>query len=149
MKQWLLREPLVHFLLIGLLLFAVYGYMHRGPDGVESSDQIILTLDDLRQIEIAFTAQWQRPPTSEEMGALIDSRIREEVLYREALALGLDKEDSIVKRRMSQKMDFLAEDLSDLREPTMGELKSWFEKISAFRIPKPRYVPPPVLLSRP
>jgi hypothetical protein len=130
MKQWLLREPLVHFLLIGLLLFAVYGYMHRGPDGVESSDQIILTLDDLRQIEIAFTAQWQRPPTSEEMGALIDSRIREEVLYREALALGLDKEDSIVKRRMAQKMDFLAEDLSDLREPTMGELKSWFEKNS-------------------
>jgi hypothetical protein len=64
------------------------------------------------------------------MTGLIDGRVRQEILYREALALGLDKEDTIVKRRMVQKMDFLAEDLSDLREPTTVELKEWFEKNS-------------------
>jgi hypothetical protein len=58
----------------------------------------------------------------------VNSRVREEILYREALALGLDKEDTIVKRRMAQKMEFLAEDLSDLREPIREELRAWFGK---------------------
>lgn len=124
------REPLVHFLLIGLALFAAYSLMNQGTNQEGSSTRIVLTEDDIRQLEIAFTAQWQRPPNSQEMAALIDSRIREEVLYREALALGLDKEDTIVKRRMAQKMDFLAEDLSDIHEPTTQELRSWFEKNS-------------------
>jgi len=124
------REPLVHFLLIGLALFAAYSVVNQGTNQKESSTRIVLTEDDIRQLQIAFTSQWQRPPNPMEMAALIDSRIREEVLYREALALGLDKDDTIVKRRMAQKMDFLAEDLSDLREPTTQELRPWFEKNS-------------------
>lgn len=126
----LLREPLVQFLLIGVVLFAAYSALNPGTDQVGSPTQIVLTENDLQQLHIAFAAQWKRSPTPEEMTALIDTRIHEEVLYREALALGLDKEDSIVKRRMAQKMDFLAEDLSDLREPTTEELKSWFEQNS-------------------
>lgn len=126
----MLREPLVHFLLIGLVLFAAYSLLNPGTNQEGRSTQIVLTEDDIRQLQIAFTSQWQRPPNSEEMAALIDSRIREEVLYREGLVLGLDKEDTIVKRRIAQKMDFLAEDLSDLREPTTEELKTWFEKNS-------------------
>src|SRR3972149_4169500 len=127
MKRWL-REPLVHFLLIGLLLFAVYTVLNPGQG--RSLNRIVLTEDDLQQLQIGFSAQWRRPPTHEEMDGLIYSRVREEILYREALALGLDKEDTIVKRRMAQKMDFLAEDLSDLREPTTEELRAWFEKNS-------------------
>ena len=125
--RWL-REPLVHFLLAGLLLFAAYSALRRDAAPEPSSDQIELTLDDLRQLEIGFAARWQRAPTPEEMVGLVESRVREEILYREALALGLDKDDTIVKRRMAQKMEFLAEDVSDAREPTPEELAAWFEK---------------------
>jgi peptidyl-prolyl cis-trans isomerase C len=126
-KRWL-REPLLHFLLIGLAVFAVY--RASNPAAVEQGNRsrIELTNDDLRQLEVGWVGQWRRPPTPEEMRRLVESKVREEILYREALALGLDQGDTIVKRRMAQKMEFLAEDLSALREPSREELKAWFEK---------------------
>jgi hypothetical protein len=127
LKRWL-REPLLHFLFLGLALFAIYGYMHRGRGGVESSRQIALTLDDLRTMEMYFESQWHRPPTPQEFQAMVEDKVREEVLYREGLAMGLDKDDTIVKRRMAQKMEFLAEDVAAAHEPSTAELKSWFEK---------------------
>jgi peptidyl-prolyl cis-trans isomerase C len=120
------REPLVHFLLLGMALFAVYGYVHRGRGGVESSRQIALTLDDLRQLDMYFESQWQRPPTAGEFNSLIEDKVQEEILYREGLAMGLDKDDTIVRRRMAQKVRFLAEDVAAAREPTMAELKAWY-----------------------
>jgi peptidyl-prolyl cis-trans isomerase C len=126
-KHWL-REPLLHFLLLGAALFAAYGYFNRGPGGVESSKQITLTLDDLRQLDLYFESQWQRPPTAEEFRNLVEDKVQEEILYREALAMGLDKDDTIVRRRMAQKMRFLAEDVAAAHEPTTDELKTWFEK---------------------
>jgi peptidyl-prolyl cis-trans isomerase C len=128
-RRWL-REPLLHFLILGLMLFGVYGYLHRGRIGVESSRQIALTLDDLRQMDLYFESQWHRPPTPEEFQAMVEDKIREEVLYREGLAMGLDKDDTIVKRRMAQKMQFLAEDVAAAHEPSTAELKAWFEKNS-------------------
>ncbi len=128
-KRWL-REPLLHFLLLGLVLFVVYGYMHRGRGGVESSRQIVLSLDELRQMDMYFESQWHRPPTPAEFQAMVEDKVREEVLYREALAMGLDKDDTIVKRRMAQKMQFLAEDVAAAHEPSTAELKAWFEKNS-------------------
>src|SRR6516225_448229 len=127
LKRWL-REPLLHFLLLGLLLFCVYAYINRGRGGVESSKQIELTLDDLRQMEMYFESQWHRPPTQQEFQAMVEDKVREEVLYREGIAMGLDKDDTIVKRRMAQKMQFLAEDVAAAHEPTPAELKAWFEK---------------------
>src|SRR5271166_6007760 len=106
LKRWL-REPLLHFLLLGVALFAVYGYMHRGRGGFESSRQIKLSLDELAQMDMYFESQWHRPPTAAEFQAMVEDKVREEVLYREALAMGLDKDDTIVKRRMAQKMQFL------------------------------------------
>lgn len=128
-KRWL-REPLLHFLLIGIALFAVYAYAHRGRGGIESPRQIALTLDDLRQMDMYFESQWHRQPTPAEFQAMVEDRVREEVLYREALAMGLDKDDTIVKRRMAQKMQFLAEDVAAAHEPSTAELKAWFEKNS-------------------
>jgi hypothetical protein len=122
----IVREPLLHFLLLGIALFAVYGYMHRGRGGVEPARQITLTLDDLRQLDMYFESQWQRPPTAGEFNSLIEDKIQEEVLYREGLAMGLDKDDTIVKRRMAQKVQFLAEDVAAAREPTTAELKTWY-----------------------
>ena len=85
-------------------------YMHRGRGGVESSRQIALSLDELRHMRPYFESQWHRQPTPAEFQAMVEDKVREEVLYREALAMGLDKDDTIVKRRMAQKMQFLAED---------------------------------------
>src|SRR5262249_16097071 len=69
-----------------------------------------------------------RPPTSEELAGLVEEHVKEEVLYREALALGLDKDDTIVRRRLAQKMEFLAEDVAALRDPSVDALKAWFAK---------------------
>jgi hypothetical protein len=136
MIRRLLREPLLQFLVVGLVLFAGYRLLNRNPGPREQPERIELTADDLRQIRIAWLAQGRSALTSEEMQSLVDAKVREEVLYREALALGLDKDDTIVKRRMAQKMEFLFEDVAALREPTVDDLKVWFDKNSErFRLP--------------
>ncbi len=123
----LLREPLVHFLLLGAILFGVYAYAERGRAGAEQSKQIRLTLDDLSQMVLVFRSQWRRDPTPEELRSLVEDKVQEEVLYREALALGIEKDDTIVKRRMAQKMQFLAEDVAAAHEPRREELGTWYE----------------------
>jgi hypothetical protein len=125
MKRRLLCEPLVHFLLLGAILFGVYAYMQRAHGGIEQSTQIRLTIDDISQLVLVFRSQWRRDPTPEELRRLVEDRVREEVLYREALALDLDKDDTIVRRRMAQKMQFLVDDAA--REPTREELEVWYE----------------------
>ncbi len=126
----LLREPLLHFLLLGALLFAVYGYTERGRGGVEPAKQIRLSFDELAQLAMVFQSQWRREPSTEEFGRLVESKVQGEILYREALAMGLDKGDEIIKRRMAQKMQFLAEDVASAREPSAAELRSWYSKNS-------------------
>ena len=125
LKRWL-REPLLHVTLIGAMLFVVYYALNPGAGQLQDSNRIAITADDLAQIRLAWMAQWQRPPTPEEMRNLLEGKIREEVLSREAVALGLDKDDTIIKRRLAQKMEFVMEDTSALREPSDDELKRWF-----------------------
>lgn len=120
------REPLVQFLAFGLVIFGVYRLAN--PDAGSSRYRIRLTEDDLAQMQVAILAQERPAPTPTEMRALIEARVRQEVLYREALAMGLDQDDEIVKRRMAQKMEFLAEDLSDLTPPTDSVLRAWFSE---------------------
>jgi hypothetical protein len=124
----LFREPLLHFLLLGAALFGISRLVNPATDRTAPSRQIVLTLDDLQQLQVGFAAQWQRAPTEQELLGLLENKIKEEILYREALAMGLDKDDTIVKRRMAQKMEFLAEDVSTSHEPTAGELKAWFDQ---------------------
>lgn len=124
----LVREPLLHFVILGAALFVLWGILQRNGPRTPQQRTITFTLDDLRQLQIGFTAQWRRAPTDKEMLAMIEDRIREEILYREALAMGLDKDDTIVRRRMAQKMQFLAEDVSAQYEPTSEDLKAWFAK---------------------
>ena len=121
----LLREPLVHFLLLGAILFGAYAYAERPHGGIELSTQIRLTIDDISQLVLVFRSQWRRNPTPDELRLLVEDRVREEVLYREAIALGLDKEDTIVRRRMAQKVQFLIEDAA--RAPTREELETWYQ----------------------
>lgn len=125
LRRWV-REPLLHFLLAGVALFAAFRALDPAPER-ETPNRIVLTADDLRQIAVAWVAQGRSPPTPEQMGSLVETRVREEILFREALALGLDKNDTIVKRRLAQKMEFLAEDPSGIGDPTRDELKAWFD----------------------
>jgi peptidyl-prolyl cis-trans isomerase C len=134
----LLREPLVHFLLIGAVLFGLYDVTQSGRFTTASSKEIRLSLDEIAQLTLLYQSQWRRPPTPQELARMVENKVQQEILYREALAMGLDKDDEIVKRRMAQKMQFLAEDVAAAREPTTAELRSWFEQNSAKFAQPPR-----------
>ena len=134
----LLHEPLVHFLLIGAVLFGLYSITQSGRPATASSKEIRLSLDEIAQLTLLYQSQWRRLPTPQELERMVENKVQQEILYREALAMGLDKDDEIVKRRMAQKMQFLAEDVAAAREPTTAELKSWFEKNSAKFAQPPR-----------
>ncbi len=121
-----LREPLVHFLLLGAALFLAWHFLKPASDEGPASRQLLLSLDEITQQAMLFQARWNRAPTQQELEQLMEARIQEEILYREALALGLDKDDTIVKRRMAQKMQFLAEDVATARVPDTAELEAWF-----------------------
>jgi peptidyl-prolyl cis-trans isomerase C len=125
--RWL-REPLLQFLVVGVLLFALWKVVSPQSADTGPANRIVLTDDDLKQLATTWMLAGRAPPTDQQMQSLIDDRVREEVLYREALALGLDKDDTIVKRQLARKMEFLAEDVSKLEVPQPGELKAWFEK---------------------
>ena len=133
----LLREPLIHFLLLGAALFAAYHYLQPARSAAPSAQEIQLSVDELSQLAVLFQSQWRRDPTPDEFGRLVEQKVQSEVLYREALAMGLDKNDEIVKRRMAQKMQFLAEDVAAAQEPTTEELKAWYAKrADKFALPK-------------
>jgi peptidyl-prolyl cis-trans isomerase C len=124
--RWL-REPLLQFLVVGVLLFALWKLVGPSSNDGGPTTRIVLSEDDLRQLTTTWMLAGRPAPNAQQMQSLIDDRVREEVLYREALALGLDKGDTIVKRQLARKMEFLAEDVSKLETPQPGELKAWFE----------------------
>ncbi|HEU4429466.1 MAG TPA: peptidylprolyl isomerase [Myxococcota bacterium] len=93
-----------------------------GGAGARAPDEIVVSAGRIEQLALGFTRTWQRPPTQQELVGLIDDYVNEEVLYREALALGLDRDDLIVRRRMRQKMEFLGQDSAPLRKPSDSEL---------------------------
>lgn len=133
--RWL-REPLVHFLLAGGILFAVYSVLNPELAQRDNQNRIEITEADLQQMDIVWRSKRQRPAAPEELVAMVDSKIKEEILYREALALGLDREDTIIKRRLAQKMEFLGEDVSGIKDPGEEELKAWFDnRAESFALP--------------
>lgn len=125
----LLGEPLVHFFVVGALVFS--GYWLHAPEPVASDgEKIEISANDIRQIVVAWLAQGRSPLTPDQLQSLIDQKISEEVLLREGLALGLDRDDEIIKRRIAQKMDFLAADVAALQEPEKAELVKWYSSHS-------------------
>src|SRR5471032_785458 len=106
MKIW--REPLVQFLLLGAALFGVFAWAGK-PAGAERPEQIVLTPGLLENLRVSFERMEQHPPSAKEMDAAVAGYVREEILNREARALGLDRDDVIVRRRLAQRMEFQAE----------------------------------------
>lgn len=124
-KPWW-RQPLFHFFLAGAALFLADTYLTDGP--AHSSRTIEVGPEKLRELASRFERRHGRKPTGEERSTLVDSYVRDEVLYREALELGLHRSDRIVRRRLIQAMTFLTEDMNPIPEPTDAELHSFFEK---------------------
>jgi len=125
----LLREPLAHFLLLGALLFITYDFFNADP-GI-GGNRIVVADGVVANIVQRYAAVWQRQPTAEELRGLIDSYIHEEVLYREGVAMGLQDDDIVVKRRVRQKMDVLAEESGRETAPTDADLQAYLDKHAA------------------
>jgi len=121
----LLKDPLVHFLLIGAALFALLRWQSDG--GRENPQEIVITAEQLTQLRQATAVLQGREPTRAELEQLVEPAIREEVYYREALALGLDVEDDEVRRRLVEKMQYLTEDLVDPEPASEEELRAFFD----------------------
>ncbi len=120
------REPLIHFLGIGALLFGVFALVN--DEATVPANRIEITAADVEHLQKLWTKQWNRPPNETELKGMIEAHLREEVLYREGLALGLDKNDTIIRRRLAQKMEFLAEDLANQVPPTDEELQKYLDQ---------------------
>ena len=120
----LLREPLLHFLVLGALLFAAYGLLSRGGDGAPG--RIVVTRGQIANMATTFACTWQRMPTDDELQGLIHSHVREEVLYREGLALGLDRDDPVIRRRVGQKLQFV-EEIEEPAEPSDADLQAYLD----------------------
>jgi hypothetical protein len=116
----------VHFLVLGAALFMLFGLV--GSRSEPASRKIFITSGKIDQIITIFSRTWQRPPTAEELHGLVEDEIREQVLYREAMAMGLDKDDTIVRRRLRQKFEFLMEDVEAVSVPTDRDLQDWMDK---------------------
>ncbi len=119
-----MREPLLHFLLAGAGLFLLFNYVSDRDDA--GDDEIIITSGHIEHMVTLFVKTWQRPPTDVELRGLVDNFILEEVLYREATAIGLDRDDTIIRRRLKQKMEFLVDDFSSA-EPSEEELEQFLD----------------------
>jgi len=121
----LVREPLVHFLVLGAALFLLYGYV--GDDGAERADRIVVDEAEIQRLAEQFQRTWMRPPSRQELEGLAQDYVKEEILYREALALGLDQDDLVIRRRMRQKMEFLNADLVEQQVPGEAELQAYLD----------------------
>ena len=116
-----LREPLVHFVVLGVALFALAALVRERP--LDEAGSIVVTEGQIAHLATGFARTWQRPPTATELDGLIDDYVREEISYREAVAMGLDRDDTIVRRRMRQKLEFITEDVA-AQAPSDAELEA-------------------------
>ncbi len=123
----LLREPILHFTVMGLALFIAVSFVEQHS----TRHRIAIGAGEVERIKIAYTQQFGGMPTPEQMDSLIDRYIQEEIFFREGLALGLDRDDEIVRRRVAQKFEFLQQDLVLPEEPDVAALRAYFDQNAA------------------
>jgi hypothetical protein len=122
------REPVAHFVFLGALLF---GFAELKAAGEPAPDVISIPSGQIDSFVLGFSRTWQRPPTDAELKTLIDEHVREELASREAIAMGLDRDDTIVRRRLRQKFEFLVEDTSEAVAPSDDQLRAWLDANAA------------------
>lgn len=131
----ILSEPLLHFLLIGALLFLFYDIKSE-KIVVDDNNSIVITEAKVDQLIKQWQRRWQRLPSQQELQGLVKAHIHEEVLYREALAMGLDKDDTVVRQRMTRKIEFISNDLASIDEPTDTQLLAYLDThVEKFLLP--------------
>lgn len=126
-------EPLVHFLLLGAALFALNAWLAPKQD-----KQIVVSEGRIRSLAENYRRTWQRAPTREELDALVEDFVRDEVLYREAVAAGLDRDDTVVRRRLRQRMELVTEEVAAAAQPTDKELADYLAAHPAAFTAEPR-----------
>ena len=119
----LLMDPLLHFLLIGAALFLVFGLIKGPADNQEN--RIVISRGDIESLKANFARTWRRPPTEKELSNLVEDQVRDEISYREAVAMGLDQQDRVIRKRLRMKMELLAEDMVGLAPPSDDDLKNF------------------------
>ena len=122
----ILKEPLFHFLLLGAGLFIAYGWMSK-PGKNNAPGKIVVTVGHVEHLAAGFAKTWQRPPTDAEIKGLVDDWVREEIATREAIAMGLDKDDTVIRRRLRQKLEFVSDDIAAQAEPTDADLNAYLQ----------------------
>jgi len=120
------KEPLVHFLLIGGLIFAAFAYVDDTPPKPDTH-QIIINQTDITTLSTRFESTWKRKPQPQELQSMTEDLIRERVLVAAALELGMDRNDAVINRRLRQKMDFFAASIAEAITPEVGELESFYQ----------------------
>jgi hypothetical protein len=129
------HEPLVYFLALGALIFAANALLH--PSNGADPRRIEITRADIARIGAIYAQQWGAAPRVEDMPSLIDNYLRSEILFREGTALGLAADDSVLRNRVVQKMEFLLQDASAVSQPTDAEIAAWFQAHqAAYRVPE-------------
>jgi len=123
--RWL-REPLLHFLLAGAVLFVLFRVLNGGDTGAPR--EIVISETRVEALAENFARTWMRPPTPQELRGLVDDYIAEEVYYREAIAMGLDRDDTVIRRRLRQKMEFVSEGVAAAIEPSDAQLQTYLER---------------------
>ena len=118
----LLREPLLQFLMLGAILFVLYSLVEKR--GTEAPERIVVSASRIANLADGFSRTWRRQPSREELQNLIEDYVRDEVFYRAGRAAGLDRDDVVIRRRVRQKMEFLAEEIS-IPEPSESELAAF------------------------
>ena len=130
----LIREPLVHFTLIGVALFVLYGLVNE--DARTDVETLVVSEGQVEHLAATFAKVWQRQPTALELKGLVDEHVKEEVISREAIKLGLDRNTTLIRPRLRQKMEFIAQDIAENVEPPDAELKTYLaERPETFREP--------------
>jgi hypothetical protein len=124
------REPLLHFGVLGAAIFGVHAWMAPAPQ-TDVRPVIEVPAGQVERLADVWRRQWQRQPTEAELRTVVEHRVREEVLYRQALALGLEKDDSMIRQRLAQKVQFLSEDIAEVADPDDATLRRFFEERAA------------------
>ncbi len=119
----LLKEPFVHFLILGIALFATFSLLSARDE--TPPDAIVVSAGKIEHLAALYARTWQRPPTRTELEGLINDHLREEAAYREGMAIGLDRDDTIIRRRIRQKLEFIAEDIASQTEPNDDQLAEY------------------------
>jgi len=131
----IINNPLLHFFILGALIYVAYGRFGV-QDYSDPERTIVVTPYTINWLEDTWEKRWNRPPTAEEKEGMIQEYVKESILYRQALEMGLDKDDVIVRRRLAQKLKFLTDDLIDIPEPSEEELSGYFkDKIDQYKSP--------------